>query len=99
VLLDYFLLCWQHCYGTGFFFQVLFNSRLELVITPSWIFQPVLTVNGSRDTLVGVEEARWNYEAAVGPKNWLSSSLRLVIRGGWKKRLVIMFSGSGKGSC
>jgi hypothetical protein len=25
---------------------------------------PVLIVNGSMDTLVGLEEARWNYEAA-----------------------------------
>jgi hypothetical protein len=27
-----------------------------------------LIVNGSGDTLAGVEEARWNYEAAKGPK-------------------------------
>jgi len=29
---------------------------------------PVLIVNGSGDTLAGLEEARWNYEAAKGPK-------------------------------
>jgi pimeloyl-ACP methyl ester carboxylesterase len=29
---------------------------------------PVLIVNGSGDTLAGMEEARWNYEAAAGPK-------------------------------
>jgi alpha-beta hydrolase superfamily lysophospholipase len=29
---------------------------------------PVLIVNGSGDTLAGVEEAKWNYEAAKGPK-------------------------------
>jgi fermentation-respiration switch protein FrsA (DUF1100 family) len=29
---------------------------------------PILIVNGSGDTLAGVEEARWNYEAAKGPK-------------------------------
>jgi pimeloyl-ACP methyl ester carboxylesterase len=30
---------------------------------------PVLIVNGSGDTLAGLEEARWNYEAAKGPKD------------------------------
>jgi pimeloyl-ACP methyl ester carboxylesterase len=29
---------------------------------------PVLIVNGSGDTLAGLEEAKWNYEAAKGPK-------------------------------
>ena len=29
---------------------------------------PILIVNGSGDTLAGLEEARWNYEAAKGPK-------------------------------
>jgi fermentation-respiration switch protein FrsA (DUF1100 family) len=29
---------------------------------------PVLIVVGSGDTLAGVEEARWNFEAAAGPK-------------------------------
>jgi len=29
---------------------------------------PVLIVNGSKDTLAGLEEAKWNYEAAKGPK-------------------------------
>ena len=29
---------------------------------------PVLIVNGSGDTLAGLEEAKWNYEAAQGPK-------------------------------
>jgi fermentation-respiration switch protein FrsA (DUF1100 family) len=29
---------------------------------------PVLIVNGSGDTLAGLEEARWNYEATKGPK-------------------------------
>jgi alpha-beta hydrolase superfamily lysophospholipase len=29
---------------------------------------PVLVVNGSGDTLAGLEEAKWNYEAAKGPK-------------------------------
>jgi pimeloyl-ACP methyl ester carboxylesterase len=29
---------------------------------------PILIVNGSGDTLAGLEEARWNYEAARGPK-------------------------------
>jgi len=29
---------------------------------------PVLIVNGSKDTLVGLEEAKWNYEAAKGSK-------------------------------
>jgi pimeloyl-ACP methyl ester carboxylesterase len=29
---------------------------------------PILIVNGSGDTLAGLEEARWNYEAAEGPK-------------------------------
>jgi len=29
---------------------------------------PVLIVNGSGDTLVGLDEARWNYEAAKGSK-------------------------------
>jgi pimeloyl-ACP methyl ester carboxylesterase len=29
---------------------------------------PILIVNGSGDTLAGVEEARWNHEAAKGPK-------------------------------
>jgi len=29
---------------------------------------PVLIVNGSRDTLASVEEARWNYDAAKGSK-------------------------------
>jgi fermentation-respiration switch protein FrsA (DUF1100 family) len=29
---------------------------------------PVLVVVGSGDTLAGVEEARWNFEAARGPK-------------------------------
>jgi pimeloyl-ACP methyl ester carboxylesterase len=29
---------------------------------------PILIVNGSGDTLAGMEEARWNYEAAAGPK-------------------------------
>ena len=28
----------------------------------------MLIVNGSGDTLAGLEEARWNYEAAKGPK-------------------------------
>jgi hypothetical protein len=28
----------------------------------------MLGVNGSGDTLAGLEEARWNYEAAKGPK-------------------------------
>ena len=32
----------------------------------------MLIVNGSGDTLAGLEEARWNYEAAKGIlKNWL----------------------------
>jgi len=30
---------------------------------------PVLIVNGSGDTLAGLEEAKWNYEAAKGPKD------------------------------
>jgi fermentation-respiration switch protein FrsA (DUF1100 family) len=29
---------------------------------------PILIVNGSGDTLAGLEEARWNFEAARGPK-------------------------------
>jgi pimeloyl-ACP methyl ester carboxylesterase len=29
---------------------------------------PILIVNGSGDTLAGLEEARWNFEAAKGPK-------------------------------
>jgi len=29
---------------------------------------PVLIVNGSSDALAGLEEAKWNYEAARGPK-------------------------------
>jgi len=29
---------------------------------------PILIVNGRKDTLAGLEEARWNYEAAKGPK-------------------------------
>ena len=29
---------------------------------------PVLIVNGSGDTLSGLEEAKWNYEAAKEPK-------------------------------
>ena len=29
---------------------------------------PVLIVNGSGDTLAGLEEAKWNYEVARGPK-------------------------------
>jgi pimeloyl-ACP methyl ester carboxylesterase len=29
---------------------------------------PVLIVNGSGDTLAGLDEARWNFEAAKGPK-------------------------------
>lgn len=29
---------------------------------------PVLIVNGSADVLSGLEEAKWNYEAAAGPK-------------------------------
>ena len=29
---------------------------------------PVLNVNSSGDTLAGLEEAKWNYEAARGPK-------------------------------
>ena len=28
----------------------------------------MLIVNGSGDTLAGLEEAKWNYEAAKGPK-------------------------------
>ena len=27
-----------------------------------------MSTNGSSDTLAGLEEARWNYEAAKGPK-------------------------------
>jgi len=29
---------------------------------------PILIVNGSKDTLAGLEEAKWNYEAAKGSK-------------------------------
>jgi pimeloyl-ACP methyl ester carboxylesterase len=32
---------------------------------------PILIVNGSGDTLAGLEEARWNYEAAKGPKEMI----------------------------
>ena len=43
-------------------------SLLIFLLLRAEILKINVVVNGSGDTLAGLEEARWNYEAAKGPK-------------------------------